>query len=171
MKSLFATGRASWLLLQPETAATVSSDAIRKLSGKMHQFMRIYTRERKLRDTRFPQSCQIRSSLFLFFPTRFGFEVSRGALQRRKEERITARQTPKWISRRAHEEVEMTRFPPMKLDKLFLGLLGQRSGRERSGETEKRIGLSDNYPKRITRGVLPWPASVHTRVFERTHAS
>ena len=31
LKSFFATGRASWLLLQPETAATVSSDAIRKL--------------------------------------------------------------------------------------------------------------------------------------------
>lgn len=76
LKSFFATGRASWLLLQPETAATVSSDAIRKLGENAsiyacNVYIYIYIHERKLRDTRSPQSCQIRSSPFSFYTIRF----------------------------------------------------------------------------------------------------
>lgn len=74
LKSFFATGRASWLLLQPETAATVSSDAIRKLGENASIYacnVYIYIHERKLRDTRSPQSCQIRSSPLSFYTIRF----------------------------------------------------------------------------------------------------
>lgn len=76
LKSFFATGRASWLLLQPETAATVSSDAIRKLGENAsiyacNVYIYIYIHERKLRDTRSPQSCQIRSSPLSFYTIRF----------------------------------------------------------------------------------------------------
>lgn len=76
LKSFFATGRASWLLLQPETAATVSSDAIRKLGENAsiyacNVYIYIYIHERKLRDTRSPQSCQIRSSPLSFSTIRF----------------------------------------------------------------------------------------------------
>lgn len=104
LKSFFATGRASWLLLQPETAATVSSDAIRKLgeNASIYAYITciyiyIYIREKI---ARYSFSAILSNSLSPFFVPiwflgrfhRFLF-VSRfpgNAFRRRKEERITS---------------------------------------------------------------------------------
>lgn len=113
LKSFFATGRASWLLLQPETAATVSSDAIRKLGENAsiyacNVYIYIYTRE----------NCEIlvlrnlvKFVRLLFLFTRFGFSVvstpifCSSVTKKEGGERITTRTSPvrtrKWISRRA----------------------------------------------------------------------
>lgn len=125
---------------------------------------------------------------FSFFcsPRRFGFSVvstvfssSRGFSETRFEEGKRSElpplpfRTPKWISRRARrsrndrdaisaDQVGQT-FP--RFARLKVLARERERERENPGPRETGIGLSDNYPKRITRGVLPWPASVHTRVF------
>lgn len=144
LKSFFATGRASWLLLQPETAATVSSDAIRKLgeNASIYAYITciyiyIYIREKI---ARYSFSAILSNSLSPFFvplddlvsrsfpPFSLRLEVSRKRVS--KKERganyLLSRFEHQSGLVGAHEEVEMiaTRFPPIKLDKLFLGLLG-----------------------------------------------
>lgn len=135
LKSFFATGRASWLLLQPETAATVSSDAIRKLGENAsiyacNVYIYIYTRE----------NCEIlvlrnlvKFVRLLFLFTRFGFSVvstpifCSSVTKKEGGERITTRTSPvrtrKWISRRARRS-RNDRDADQVGDKLFLGLLG-----------------------------------------------
>lgn len=141
LKSFFATGRASWLLLQPETAATVSSDAIRKLgeNASIYAYITciyiyIYTRE-NCEILVFRNLVKFSFSFFYsdlvsrsFPPFSLRLEVSRKRVS--KKERganyLLSRFEHQSGLVGAHEEVEMiaTRFPPIKLDKLFLGLLG-----------------------------------------------
>lgn len=138
LKSFFATGRASWLLLQPETAATVSSDAIRKLGENasiyacnVYIYIYIYTRE----------NCEIlvlrnlvKFVRLLFLFTRFGFSVvstpifCSSVTKKEGGERITTRTSPvrtrKWISRRARRsrnDRDAISADQVSGDKLFLG--------------------------------------------------
>lgn len=136
LKSFFATGRASWLLLQPETAATVSSDAIRKLGENAsiyacNVYIYIYTRE----------NCEIlvlrnlvKFVRLLFLFTRFGFSVvstpifCSSVTKKEGGERITTRTSPvrtrKWISRRARRsrnDRDAISADQVSGDKLFLG--------------------------------------------------
>lgn len=135
LKSFFATGRASWLLLQPETAATVSSDAIRKLGENAsiyacNVYIYIYTRE----------NCEIlvlrnlvKFVRLLFLFTRFGFSVvstpifCSSVTKKEGGERITRTspvRTRKWISRRARRsrnDRDAISADQVSGDKLFLG--------------------------------------------------
>lgn len=126
LKSFFATGRASWLLLQPETAATVSSDAIRKLGENASIYacnVYIYTREKIARysfsailSNSFVSSFFLHDSVSRSFPLPFsvrplrrrkeGSELLLGPLPFERESGLVG----------VHEEVETiaTRFPPIK---------------------------------------------------------
>lgn len=128
LKSFFATGRASWLLLQPETAATVSSDAIRKLGENAsiyacNVYIYIYTREKI---ARYSFSAILSNSFVSFFflhdsvSRSFPLPFSVRPLRRRKEgSELPLGPLP--FERESglvgvHEEVETiaTRFPPIK---------------------------------------------------------
>lgn len=132
LKSFFATGRASWLLLQPETAATVSSDAIRKLGENASIYacnVYIYTREKI---ARYSFSAILSNSFVSSFF--FGFSVvstpifCSSVTKKEGGERITTRTSPvrtrKWISRRARRsrnDRDAISADQVSGDKLFLG--------------------------------------------------
>lgn len=134
LKSFFATGRASWLLLQPETAATVSSDAIRKLGENAsiyacNVYIYIYTREKI---ARYSFSAILSNSFVSSFF--FGFSVvstpifCSSVTKKEGGERITTRTSPvrtrKWISRRARRsrnDRDAISADQVSGDKLFLG--------------------------------------------------
>lgn len=150
LKSFFATGRASWLLLQPETAATVSSDAIRKLGENASIYacnVYIYTREKIARysfsailSNSFVSSFFLHDSVSRSFPLPFsvrplrrrkeGSELPLGPLPFERESGLVG----------VHEEVETiaTRFPPIKLATNFSSAKSPRARERELGRNGDR---------------------------------